>query len=193
MSVCTSLSLEQEQTKQTVQKPKEEQQTVEVPKAEGFVNNYDLYAKYFDKGTKPNPEDIKTLRDKYFNFEISPKTGLQEQARAFVREGKRRQLLNENPSLIGTIAQTQAYVGNGQWNAVNRERAQSIEPSPILRMDYVNTSGPMGSRPFDVTIYSFFHTILEQADKDLPRDEKVYKALREEIEKGIRVRHLMQH
>jgi hypothetical protein len=186
------MPMEQVQTKKVVQKPKEEQQQVEIPKAEGFVNNFDLYAKYFDSGVRPNADDIKQLREKYFNFNPNAHVGLQEQARAIVREGKLRQLLTENPGLIGSMAQMQAYFGNGRWNAINRERAQGFEPSPILKIDYKNPHGVMGDRAFDVTLYSFFHTILEQADKDMPRDEHTYKMLLDEIQKGIRVRHLIQ-
>lgn len=191
MRVCQNLSLDQADLRKTTETKKPVQEEEKIELAEGFVKNYDLYATLFNKETKPRIEDIKELKNKYFNFEIDSKTGLQEQARNFVRTGKLRQLLNENAALIGSIAQAQAYFGDGQWGRISREKAQTFDPSPILKMDYRNPHGAMQGRAFDVTIYSFFHTILEQADHDLPRDEETYSHLLNEIKKGIRVRHMM--
>lgn len=169
--------------------PKEEIDTG----VEGFVNNYNAYARYFDENVKPRDEDIAELKGDYFNFEVTSRTGLQEHARQFVRDGSLRRLLKENPGLVGAIAQMQAYYSKGQGSFKYYRSTGEGMHNPndvVLKYDYEN---PYGARArFDVTIYSLFLTILEQADKQLPKDEETYEKLLEEIKKGIRVRKLMR-
>ncbi len=148
-----------------------------------LVNTFEyLVDKKYNKNVQPDLNDIARVKQLFGTVDFKKNIGLQAGARWFVnRPGNLKALLANDGELIKVIAQSQAYFGKGRWNNYDPDRASSSNDAPVLVKDYVPPL--VKSRAFDVTIYSFFHTILEQADKAEGQYKAQYDELRAFINK----------